>query len=70
MKLSARNQLAGTVESVQNGEAMAVVKVNLNGDGQSVTAAITRESAANLALAPGAAVTVLIKATEVMLAVD
>ncbi len=70
MKLSARNNLTGTVESVQSGEAMAVVKVRLHGDGQTITAAITRDSASDLGLAPGSAVTVVIKATEVMLAVD
>jgi molybdate transport system regulatory protein len=37
-------------------------------DGQGVTAAITREAAEELGLAPGAPVIVVIKATEVMLA--
>ena len=45
---------------------MASVKVVL-GDGQEVTAAITREAVQDLALATGDQVTVLIKATEVML---
>lgn len=70
MKLSARNNLTGTVQSVQVGEAMAVVKVQLDGNNQSVTAAITRDSADDLGVAPGKAVTVVIKATEVMLATD
>jgi len=69
MRLSTRNQLPGTVDSVTSGEAMAVVKVTLDG-GQPITAAITREAAEDLALAPGATVTVLVKSTEVMLAVD
>jgi molybdate transport system regulatory protein len=69
VKLSTRNQLPGTVASVQTGEAMAVVKVTLAG-GQQVTASITREAADDLELAPGTAVTVLVKSTEVMLAVD
>lgn len=69
MRLSTRNQLPGTVESVQVGEAMAIVKVTLDG-GQTVTASITREAAEDLALAEGSAVTVLVKSTEVMLAVD
>jgi len=69
MRLSTRNQLPGTVESVLTGEAMAVVKVTLDG-GQSITASITREAAEDLALAPGSTVTVLVKSTEVMLAVE
>jgi TOBE domain len=40
------------------------------GDGQEVTAAITREAVQDLALAAGDRVTVLVKATEVMLAKD
>lgn len=69
MRLSTRNQLPGTVEAVTTGEAMAVVKVTLDG-GQSVTASITREAADDLTLAPGTKVTVLVKSTEVMLAVE
>jgi molybdate transport system regulatory protein len=67
MRLSTRNQLAATVQEVTEGNVMATVKVVL-GDGQTVTAAITREAVGDLALAPGDQVTVLVKATEVMLA--
>jgi molybdopterin-binding protein len=66
MRLSTRNQLDATVVAVTNGTVMASVKVELAG-GQSVTAAITRESADELGLAEGDKVTVLVKATEVML---
>jgi molybdopterin-binding protein len=69
MKLSTRNQLPGTVESVRLGDAMAVVKVTLAGGG-TVTATITREAAEDLALTAGSAVTVLVKSTDVMLAVE
>jgi len=69
VRLSTRNQLPGTVESVLVGEAMAVVKVTLAG-GQHITSSITREAADDLGLAPGVAVTVLVKSTEVMLAVE
>jgi len=48
---------------------MASVKVRL-GTGETITAAITREAAEELQLAGGTHVTVLIKATEVMLATD
>jgi molybdate transport system regulatory protein len=67
--LSTRNQLPGTVQSVRLGEAMAIVKVVLDG-GQPITAAITRDAAEDLHLAAGSTVTVLIKSTEVMLATD
>ena len=69
MRLSTRNQLTGTVNAVQLGEAMAVVKVTLD-TGQPITASITREAAEELGLAEGSPVTVLVKSTEVMLAVD
>jgi molybdopterin-binding protein len=69
MRLSTRNQLPGTVTSIQQGEAMAVVKVTLDG-GQLITASITREAADDLGLKEGTAVTVLVKSTEVSLAVE
>jgi molybdopterin-binding protein len=69
VRLSTRNQLPGIVDTVQLGEAMAVVKVTLHG-GQQVTASITREAVEDLGLAAGVPVTALIKSTEVMLAVD
>jgi len=65
MKLSTRNQLSGTVTDVKLGTIMSQVTVDVGG--QAIVAAITRESAENLELANGDEVTVLIKATEVML---
>ena len=67
MRLSARNQLPGTVTDVHHGEVMSTVKAVL-GDGQPLTAAITKEAAADLDLAPGDAVVVVIKSTEVIVA--
>ena len=69
MKLSTRNQLAGAVAEVHHGEIMTSVKVTLKG-GDTITAAITREAAEELDLKPGDSATVLVKATEVMLAVE
>lgn len=66
MELSARNQLKGTVKSVTLGTIMAEVVVDLNG--QDVVSAITRGSAERLGLREGSEVTVVIKATEVLLA--
>jgi molybdopterin-binding protein len=69
MKLSTRNQLAGQVTSITLGEAMAVVKVQLPG-GEVLTSSITREAVDDLELAEGKQVIVLIKSTEVGLAVE
>lgn len=66
MRLSARNQLNATIDSVHLGEVMATVKVTLP-DGQHLTAAITRDSAADLTLTAGDQVLVIIKSTEVMI---
>lgn len=69
MRLSTRNQLTGSVASIQLGEAMAVVRVTLD-TGQSIVSSITRDAAEDLNLTEGTAVTVLVKSTEVMLAVE
>ncbi|MFE5810870.1 molybdopterin-binding protein [Streptomyces sp. NPDC056491] len=67
MSLSIRNQIAGTVTAVTVGEAMATVKVRLEG-GPEITAAITAESVKDLGIASGSKVKALVKATEVALA--
>jgi molybdopterin-binding protein len=69
MRLSARNQLSGTVAAIEPGAVMTIVKIRLDG-GQEVTASITRESVQDLDLSVGKPVTAVIKSTEVMLAVD
>ena len=66
MQLSTRNQLPGKVTDVKLGTIMSEISVELSG-GETIVAAITRASAEQLSLGPGDAVTVLIKATEVML---
>ena len=70
MRLSTRNQLTGTVTEVNLGSVMATVKVKLDGGEQLVTASVTKEAAEDLGLRIGAAVTVLVKSTEVMLGVE
>lgn len=70
MRLSTRNQLAGTVTEVTLGSVMATVKVRLDGGEQVVTASITKEAAVELGLAEGVKATVLVKSTEVMLGVE
>lgn len=69
MRLSARNQLTGTVVEIEVGAVMTVVKVDLDG-GQQITASITKDAADDLGLAVGTRVTAVVKSTEVMLGVD
>jgi molybdate transport system regulatory protein len=68
MQLSIRNRLDATVESVSTGQAMATVHARLD-SGQEITAAITNESTADLGLQTGSKVQVLIKSTEVSVAI-
>jgi molybdopterin-binding protein len=69
MRISARNQLPATVRRVTLGAVMAEVMVEVDG-GHEVVSAITAESARSLGLEPGRRVIVVIKSTEVMLAVE
>ena len=68
MRISARNQLAGTVTNVVEGAVNAEVTIDIGG--QKVTAMITRESVRSLGLAPGKKAYAIIKASEVLVAVD
>jgi len=70
MRLSTRNQLPGTISSIQEGAVTAIVKVALDGGGQLITSSTTREAVKDLGLAEGTAVIVLVKASEVSLAVE
>lgn len=69
MRLSARNQLAGTVVSVKKGVVTAEVVVRLAG-GDEIVSVITLSSVTSLGLKKGAKVKAIIKSTEVMIAVD
>ena len=66
MKISARNQLRGTVQSITRGEAIANVALDVAG--QRVVASITVEAVEELGLSEGSDVTAVIKASDVMLA--
>ena len=68
MKLSTRNQIKATVTSVSQGEAIA--NVEMEASGQRLVASITVEAARELGLEEGREVTALIKASDVMVAVD
>ena len=68
MQLSARNQLKGTIKGVRSGAVMAEITVDV--DASVITAAITDSSRERLNLKEGDQVSVIIKATEVMIATD
>jgi molybdate transport system regulatory protein len=67
-KVSARNQLAGTVSAVTPGAVNAEIVLDLDGGG-SIAAIVTEGSAKSLGLAPGKRAIALFKASSVILAV-
>ena len=69
MRLSARNQFNGTVTAIKLGGVMAEITVDIGG-GHEMVSAITRESAEMLGLREGSSVTVIVKATEVLVATE
>jgi molybdopterin-binding protein len=68
VKISARNQLKGTVTAITRGEA--IVNVVLDVQGQRLVASITVEAVEELGIVEGSVVTAVVKASDVMLAVD
>lgn len=68
VRLSARNQLRGTVKSVECGAVNAEVVLTLAG-GTEITAIVTREAVGELGLQAGASATAVIKASNVILGV-
>jgi len=66
MKISARNQLAGTVLSVTPGAVNGTVNVDIGG-GNIITSSITEEAIADLGLATDDRATVLIQASDVLI---
>ena len=66
MKISARNQLSGTVSGITKGEAIANVAIDVGG--QRLVASITVEAVDELGLHEGSSVTAVIKASDVMVA--
>jgi molybdopterin-binding protein len=67
MQLSARNQLAGKVVSINSGEAIANVELDVGG--QRLVASITVEAVQQLGLEPGKDIVAVIKASDVIVAV-
>jgi molybdopterin-binding protein len=69
MRISARNQIKGTVIEVKKGATTSHVRVDI-GNGQIVTSSITNESVDELGIKAKDKVTVVVKASDVMIAVD
>ena len=69
MKISARNVLKGTVVSVDKGATTSHVRTE-SSPGQVVTAPITNEAGESLKLVAGGPAYAVIKASDVMVAVD
>ncbi|HYZ80450.1 MAG TPA: TOBE domain-containing protein [Solirubrobacteraceae bacterium] len=63
-RLSARNRMTGVVRSVEVDGVMALVEIEAGPF--LITAAVTRDSVEELALAPGVEATATVKATSVM----
>jgi molybdopterin-binding protein len=69
MRISARNQITGTIVEVKKGATTSHVRVDIGG-GQVVTSSITNEAVDELGIKAKDQVTVVIKASDVMIAVD
>lgn len=69
MKISARNQLKGTIVEVTKGQTTAHVRIDIGG-GVIVTSSITNQAVDSLGLKAGQAAYAVIKASDVMVAVD
>ncbi|MGD0107650.1 MAG: TOBE domain-containing protein [Rhodopila sp.] len=68
MKISARNQIAGTIHAIKPGATTSHVTIDIGG-GVTVTASITNESAEEMALKPGMKAFAVIKASDVMVGI-
>lgn len=67
MRISARNQLKGTVVDIVKGATTAHVRIDIGG--AVVTASITNEAVVDLGLEKGKPAVAVIKASDVMVAV-
>ena len=69
MRISARNQIKGPVVEVRKGATTSHVRVDI-GNGQIITSSITNEAVDDLGIKTGGKAIVVIKASDVMIAVD
>ncbi|HML41400.1 MAG: TOBE domain-containing protein [Hyphomicrobium zavarzinii] len=68
MKISARNVLKGKIVDIKKGATTAHVRIDLGGS--VITASITNEAVDELKLAPGMTASAVVKASDVMVAVE
>ena len=68
MKISARNQLKGTVKEVIEGAVNGIVIIDVNGT--PISATITMNAIRELGLEPGKEAYAIIKSTSVMVGID
>lgn len=69
MKLSARNQLKGTIKEIEEGAVNAVVKMDIGG-GNIISATISMDAVKSLGLSIGKEAYAVIKSTSVMVGVE
>lgn len=69
MKISARNKLKGKVVDVTKGATTSHIRIDI-GNGAVVTASITNEAVDELGLVVGKEAYAVVKASDVMVAVD
>lgn len=68
MKISARNQLKGTIVDVVKGATTSHVRIDIGG--VIMTAAITNEAVDDLKLAKGQPAIAIVKATDVLVGIE
>jgi molybdopterin-binding protein len=69
MKISARNMLKGKIKQINPGQVNSEVVIEISG-GESIVSIITKQSVESLGLKVGKDVYAVIKASNVMVAVD
>jgi molybdopterin-binding protein len=69
MRISARNQIKGTVVDVTKGATTSHVRVDIGG-GQIMTSSITNEAVDELGIKAKSEIVVVVKASDVMIAVN
>lgn len=69
MRISARNRIEGTLVEVKKGATTSHVRVDI-GNGQIVTSAIPNEAVDELGIQANDHVTIVVKASDLMIAVD
>ncbi len=69
MRISARNQLKGTIVDVVKGATTSHVRIDV-GDGAVMTASITNEAVDDLKLTTGQPAIAVVKSTDVLVAIE